>query len=125
MPTYEYRCTACRHQFEEFQSIKAAPLRTCPRCKKKTLERLIGTGGAVLFKGSGFYQTDYRSESYTKAAKQEAGEVNGSTRPADAPAAKADAAPAPAAKPEPAASTPAKAAPTRSSATKRRAGARR
>ncbi len=122
MPTYEYRCTACRHEFEEFQSIKAPALRTCPSCKKKALERLIGTGGAILFKGSGFYQTDYRSESYTKAAKQDAGEPNGSAKPADASAAKADAAAAPAAKPDPA---PAKVKPAKSSAATRRAGSKR
>lgn len=129
MPTYEYRCTACRHVFEEFQSIKAPALRTCPSCKKKALERLIGTGGAILFKGSGFYQTDYRSESYTKAAKQDAGEPNGSAKPADASAAKPDAAPSkadtatkPAAKPDPA---PVKVKPAKSSAATRRAGSKR
>src|SRR5262245_5357306 len=71
MPTYDYRCSACSHEFEQFQSIKDRPLRTCPKCGKKTLERLIGTGAAVLFKGSGFYQTDYRSESYKKGAEAE------------------------------------------------------
>lgn len=68
MPTYEYRCGACGHEFEEFQSMTAKPLLDCPRCKRKKLERLIGTGAALVFKGSGFYQTDYRSESYQKAA---------------------------------------------------------
>jgi len=68
MPTYEYRCSACKHEFEQFQSMKDKPLRTCPACKKPKLERLIGTGGAIIFKGSGFYQTDYRSEGYKKAA---------------------------------------------------------
>ncbi len=68
MPTYEYRCSACKHEFEQFQSMKDKPLRTCPACKKAKLERLIGTGGAIIFKGSGFYQTDYRSEGYKKAA---------------------------------------------------------
>lgn len=69
MPTYEYVCDACEHQFEEFQSITADPLKKCPACKKNKLRRLIGTGAAVIFKGSGFYQTDYRSDSYKKAAK--------------------------------------------------------
>lgn len=69
MPTYDYRCTACKHAFERFQSMKDAPLRKCPECGKNALERLIGTGAAVLFKGSGFYQTDYRSESYRKSAE--------------------------------------------------------
>lgn len=68
MPTYDYRCSACKHEFEQFQSMKDKPLRTCPACKKTKLERLIGTGGAIIFKGSGFYQTDYRSEGYKKAA---------------------------------------------------------
>lgn len=69
MPTYEYRCKSCSHEFEHFQSMKDAPLRKCPECGKNTLERLIGTGAAVIFKGSGFYQTDYRNEAYKKAAE--------------------------------------------------------
>ncbi len=69
MPTYDYRCTACEHEFEEFQSMSAKPLKKCPQCGKLKLERLIGTGAGVIFKGSGFYETDYRSESYKKAAK--------------------------------------------------------
>ncbi len=75
MPTYEYHCDACEHNFDEFQSMSAAPLKKCPQCGKPKLRRVFGTGAAVLFKGSGFYETDYRSESYKKAAKaeQEAG----------------------------------------------------
>lgn len=69
MPTYDYRCDACEHQFEEFQSFSESPLKKCPKCGKNKLQRLIGTGAAVIFKGSGFYQTDYRSESYKSAAK--------------------------------------------------------
>lgn len=68
MPTYEYKCSACDHRFDQFQSMKDAPLKKCPECGKNALERLIGTGAAVLFKGSGFYQTDYRSDNYKKAA---------------------------------------------------------
>lgn len=68
MPTYEYRCAKCGHEFEQFQSMKDAPLKKCPKCAKASLERLIGLGGAVIFKGSGFYETDYRSDSYKKAA---------------------------------------------------------
>lgn len=67
MPTYEYRCDACGHEFEEWQSITAAPLKKCPACKKNKVKRLLGTGGAIIFKGSGFYTTDYRSDSYKKA----------------------------------------------------------
>lgn len=69
MPTYEYECDACKHRFEELQSFSEAPLKKCPKCKKNKLQRLIGMGAAILFKGSGFYQTDYRSESYKSAAK--------------------------------------------------------
>ena len=68
MPTYDYQCDACQHKFEEFQSINAEPLTKCPQCKKKKLRRLFGAGAAVMFKGSGFYTTDYRSESYKKSA---------------------------------------------------------
>ncbi len=71
MPTYDYRCRDCGHEFEQFQSITAAPLKKCPSCGRRTLCRLIGTGGGILFKGSGFYQTDYRSDAYKKAAKAE------------------------------------------------------
>lgn len=68
MPTYEYICRACGHEFEEFQSIKADPIKVCPKCRKKKVERKISTGGAVIFKGGGFYETDYRSEGYKSAA---------------------------------------------------------
>lgn len=68
MPTYDYECEACGHKFEQFQSMKDEALTKCPECKKKKLRRLFGTGGAIVFKGSGFYQTDYRSESYKKSA---------------------------------------------------------
>jgi putative FmdB family regulatory protein len=71
MPTYDYACDACGHEFELFQSITAAPETKCPKCGKKKLRRLIGPGAALVFKGSGFYQTDYRSESYKKAAAAE------------------------------------------------------
>jgi putative FmdB family regulatory protein len=71
MPTYEYHCDACEHNFDEFQSINDAPLKKCPKCGKAKLRRVYGAGAAVIFKGSGFYQTDYRSESYKAAAKAE------------------------------------------------------
>lgn len=68
MPTYDYECDACGHAFELFQTISAPVKRKCPECKKQKLRRLFGTGAAVMFKGSGFYTTDYRSDSYKKAA---------------------------------------------------------
>ncbi len=73
MPTYDYECDACGHEMEVFQGINDEVLKKCPECNKKKLRRLFGTGGAIVFKGSGFYQTDYRSESYKqgeKAAKE-------------------------------------------------------
>lgn len=69
MPTYDYVCDACDHKFELFQSITAAPEKKCPECGKRKLRRLIGAGAGFVFKGSGFYQTDYRSESYKKRAE--------------------------------------------------------
>ena len=69
MPTYDYRCKACGHELELFQSMTERPKRKCPSCGKNSLERLIGAGGGLLFKGSGYYQTDYRSQSYADGAK--------------------------------------------------------
>lgn len=71
MPTYEYECKSCSHKFDFFQKITDEPLKQCPKCKKLTLERLIGTGSGIIFKGPGFYATDYRSESYRKAEEKE------------------------------------------------------
>src|SRR3954469_24125437 len=71
MPTYEYQCDACGHDFEEFQYFSEDPLTKCPACKKKKLRRLFGTGASIIFKGSGFYETDYRSESYNAGKKAE------------------------------------------------------
>jgi putative FmdB family regulatory protein len=69
MPTYEYKCGACGSEFERFQSIKAAPVKVCPDCKKARVRRLISSGAGLIFKGSGFYITDYRSDGYKKAAQ--------------------------------------------------------
>ena len=80
MPTYDYVCNGCGHRFESFQSITASPLRKCPECKKLKLKRLIGTGAGIIFKGSGFYETDYRSDSYKKAAKSEVKSESGGTK---------------------------------------------
>lgn len=71
MPTYDYECDACGHTFELFQSITAGVKRKCPDCGRLKLRRLFGTGAAIVFKGSGFYQTDYRSESYKEGAAKE------------------------------------------------------
>lgn len=73
MPTYDYVCDGCGHAFELFQSMTDAVKKTCPKCGKKKLRRLIGAGGAIVFKGSGFYKTDYRSESYKKGAAADKG----------------------------------------------------
>ncbi len=72
MPTYDYQCDACGHKFELFQSITEPAKRNCPECKKRKLRRLFGTGAAIVFRGSGFYKTDYRSESYKKQAAADA-----------------------------------------------------
>jgi putative FmdB family regulatory protein len=83
MPTYEYQCEECDYQFEEFQSITAKPLRKCPKCKKMKLNRLIGTGAGIIFKGSGFYETDYRSKDYAEKAKKEKESGSGSDKKTD------------------------------------------
>ena len=72
MPTYEYRCTECRHEFEKFQRMSDEPGAECPNCGSRSERRLSG-GAGLLFKGSGFYITDYRSDSYKKEAKSESG----------------------------------------------------
>lgn len=87
MPTYEYECPKCGHTFEKFQSMTDDPVKTCPECKGRKVRRLIGGGAAILFKGSGFYQTDYRSESYKKSEKQDGkkpAEKSGESKPAAA-----------------------------------------
>jgi putative FmdB family regulatory protein len=73
MPTYEYKCEACGHAFEKFQSMSSKPVRKCPECGKNAVKRLIGTGAGLIFKGSGFYITDYRSEGYKDKAKADSG----------------------------------------------------
>jgi putative FmdB family regulatory protein len=113
MPTYEYKCDACGHQFERFQSITAAPVKRCPECGKSKVRRLISTGAGLIFKGSGFYITDYRDKSYTDQAKSESGgrsggatdskdsksetksETKAESKPAETPAKKAETKPAP------------------------------
>ncbi|OVE77714.1 FmdB family transcriptional regulator [bacterium F16] len=73
MPTYEYRCLECNTNFEKFQSMKDEPVKSCPECQG-TVKRLIGSGAGIIFKGGGFYQTDYRSESYNKGKQKESKE---------------------------------------------------
>lgn len=72
MPTYEYECRKCGHRFELFQKITDPPRKRCPKCRG-AVRRLLGTGGGMIFKGSGFYATDYRSESYKKQKEKESG----------------------------------------------------
>ncbi len=83
MPTYAYVCNNCHHEFDAFQNITAKPLRACPACGKNTLKRLIGTGAGIIFKGSGFYCTDYRSDGYKSAAKSETGNSSSSSKAAE------------------------------------------
>jgi putative FmdB family regulatory protein len=93
MPTYDYRCRGCSHELEHFQSMTAAPLTTCPECAEPELERLIGTGAGLLFKGSGYYQTDYRSESYRKDAKADKESSSGAGTDSSADKSKGNASP--------------------------------
>lgn len=80
MPTYQYRCPECKHEFEEFQSINDDPVLACPRCGKKP-HRVITGGAGFLLKGSGFYSTDYRSESYKAAARRDSDGASAVTPP--------------------------------------------
>src|SRR5689334_7802251 len=107
MPTYEYKCEACGHTFEKFQSITAAPIKKCPECGKSKVRRLIGTGAGLLFKGSGFYITDYRGDAYNQAAKADSS-TGGESKSTDSkngepakPAASTDSTPATPVKSEP------------------------
>jgi putative FmdB family regulatory protein len=93
MPTYEYECEKCRKTFEFFQSMKNAPLTVCPEshCRMKKwgkgkVRRLLGTGSGLIFKGSGFYTTDYRSEGYKQAAKKESSPAGEASKAAEKPA---------------------------------------
>jgi len=95
MPTYEYICQKCGHEMDVFQSMKDDPLKKCPHCGKPALKRLPGRGAGIIFKGSGFYETDYRRQADPKAAakdkpavKPAAGEKSAPAKPADKPAAK-------------------------------------
>lgn len=122
MPTYEYICDACQYEFEKFQSIKSDPIAVCPECAKAHVRRKISGGAAILFKGGGFYETDYRSAGYNEAKKKDTAD-GGAAKPetkSDAPAttskptksesAKSDAPTSDASKSEAKLATPAKAA---------------
>lgn len=85
MPTYEYICGGCEHEFEAFQSITAKPIRGCPECGKRKVKRKIGTGAGIIFRGGGFYETDYRSDAYKKSAEADKA-PKADTKPADAKA---------------------------------------
>ena len=82
MPTYEYACPKCGHEFEQFQSMREEPLKKCPKCKKTGLKRLVGGGAGLIFKGSGFYITDYKKKSGAPAGGES------KPAPAAAPSAK-------------------------------------
>jgi len=101
MPTYEYECAACGHRFELFQSMTSPPVKKCPKCGKAKVSRLIGSGGALIFKGSGFYVTDYRSEDYKKKAKSDTEPASTASSTPKADASSASATPAAESKPEP------------------------
>ena len=84
MPTYEYVCDACGEKFEKFQSMTAPAIKKCPKCGKNKVRRLIGTGAGLIFKGSGFYITDYRSDAYKNSEKSDkAGATTGDSKPAE------------------------------------------
>lgn len=106
MPTYDYVCQACKHRLEIFQTMSESPKKKCPKCGKQKMQRQIGAGAAILFKGSGFYQTDYRSSSYSEGAKKDSAGAQAKPKES-ASAGDAAATPqAPAASTEPAAPAP-------------------
>ena len=114
MPTYDYLCPDCGHRWEKFQSMSADPLKECPNCGRESAKRLIGTGAGVIFKGGGFYETDYRNDKYKADAKKDTGDGGGKSdakgdgKTSDAASKPAESKPAeskPAAKPEPAKAT--------------------
>lgn len=88
MPTYEYQCAKCGHTFEQFQSMKDEPLKKCPKCKKAAVKRLVGGGAGLIFKGSGFYITDYKKSSGSAGAPAKESPAKADAKPASTPAAK-------------------------------------
>jgi len=93
MPTYEYKCEACDHRFEKFQPITSVPIKVCPSCGKRKIKRLIGTGAGLIFKGSGFYITDYRDKAYSDKAKADGAPSTSESKPVEATPAPAGDAP--------------------------------
>ncbi len=85
MPTYEYECRKCGHRFEKFQSITAEPVKTCPKCRGK-VARLLSGGAGIIFKGSGFYQTDYKKTSHASHSSEKKAESGKSEGKTDKPA---------------------------------------
>ena len=94
MPTYDYECDACGYKQEIFQNISDPLLEKCPKCKKKKFRRLFGAGGGVIFKGSGFYTTDYRGDSYNKAASADKSSESSSSSSSDSSSSKSESKPA-------------------------------
>jgi putative FmdB family regulatory protein len=82
MPTYDYVCPKCGHEFEQFQPMSDAPLKRCPKCKKLGLKRLVGAGAGLIFKGTGFYITDYKNKSVAPAGEGGSGKSEGEKKPA-------------------------------------------
>jgi len=104
MPTYEYKCEACGEHFDLFQSITAKPIRKCPKCGKSRAKRLIGSGAGLIFKGSGFYITDYRDSAYKSDSKSDSGKP-AETKTTDAKPAETKSTESPATPAKPAAKT--------------------
>jgi putative FmdB family regulatory protein len=86
MPTYEYVCTECQHEFEAFQSMKDEPLKTCPACHRPSIKRKIGGGAGLIFKGSGFYITDYKKPAANASGESKSADSGGSAKPESKPA---------------------------------------
>ncbi len=90
MPTYDYQCRECGHQWEVFQSITAGPKRKCPDCGRLKARRMIGPGAGIIFKGSGFYQTDYRSSSYKQSAEADKKAQESASKSSDSSSSKSE-----------------------------------